>query len=287
MNDKQLRFLLVILIIVAGLLAIRISSPEISSPKPVYLEKIKDLKTTSIESIKIEKAGEKIEIKKENDFWKINGKKAEIEKTQALLSSLLPSAEPELVAQTDKRHKELELTEDMATKITLNNKLTIFSGKLGTYVRFNDSPAVYLLKNPLSISLIAADWYDKTIIALDETKTSRLSFSDGIRTTVLVKKDSKWSTESGNQEAKKEKIDTIFSTLSKLTALSLADRDSAKKYSPRPALTLISESDGQKETLEFFKGRDNYLVKRHSDGEYFTIAEYSISSLLTIHRELF
>ncbi len=290
MSNKNLKFISIIFLVLIGILALKLYSPKFSPVKSVYLEKIKGINIQSIQTIGIKKGSQTIKFNKENNIWKIKNEKADADKVQSLLSTLMATTIPELVAQTDKRYKEFELTNDLATVIKLDNKLTVYTGKYngaGIYARLDGSPMVYVLKNTSAIPTTSSEWYDLTIIALDQSKVTKLSFEDNDTPMIIIKKGDKWISEKTNKEAKKDKVNSILSILSKLTAQSLLEESKKDSYPASPDLTLVIEYEGKSNTLEFFKGESDYLVKREADSGQFIVSEYAVSSLISAPEEIF
>lgn len=289
MSNKNIKLLLVVFVVLVGLLAIRQYTPPRTKETSAYTEKTKAVNTQSVAAIEISNSSGSVQLKKESDTWKVNGKKADATKINSLLSSILPAAAPELIAQTDKRHKELELTDDLATKIKLDNKLTVLTGKSGgsgAYIRFDADPTVYLLKNNPSVTSTASEWYDKTVLAIDKTKVTKITFREGNSITMLAKDGDKWKGGSKNEEIENNKVDAVLSQVSSLTAQSLFDAVKENSYPKQANLTFTIEYDGKLETLEFYKGDSDYLIKRQSDGEQFVVSEYGISSVISAPKDI-
>lgn len=289
MSNKNIKLLLVIFVVLVGFLVYRQYAPSLTKETSAYAEKTKMVSSQSVTSIEISNSSGSVQLKKEADIWKINGKKADATKINSLLSSILPTTAPELIAQTDKRHKELELTNNLATKIKMDNKLTLLTGKSagsGVYARFEDDATVYLLKNNSSVTSTATEWYDKTILAFDQTKASKMTFREGNATIVLTKKDNKWVNEKDSKEAKADKVTSVLSLVSNLSAQSLYEDTKSAAYSKLATLTFAIEYDGKSETLEFYKGESDYLVKRQADGGKFIISEYNVSSVISAPKEV-
>lgn len=270
-----------------GFLVFRQYAPSLTKETSAYTEKTKVVSTQSVTTIEISNSSGSVQLKKEGDVWKVNGKKADTTKINSLLSALLPGVAPELIAQTDKRHKELELTDDVATKIKLDSKLTVLTGKSsgsGVYARFDSDPAVYLLKNNPSVTSTASEWYDKTILAVDQTKITKITFREGDAIKMLAKDGDKWK--GGSKEVEKNKVDPILSQISNLTAQSFFDATSGNTYPKLANMVITVEYDGKLETLEFYKGTSDYLIKRQADGEQFIVSEYSISSIISAPKDI-
>lgn len=289
MSNKNIKLLLAVFIVLIGLLVFKQYAPSLSQPTSAYVQKTKDISAQTVSAIEISNPDGSVQLKKEGDVWKVNGKKADTAKINSLLSSLLPTTSPELIAQTDKRHKELELTDDLSTKIKLDNKLTLLTGKSaasGVYTRFDSDPAVYLLKSNPSVTSTVSEWYDKTILAFDQTKATKITFREGNSVTMLTKEGDKWKGGSKNEEIGKDKMDPILYQINSLTAQSLYDAAGKSTYPKQTSLIFTVEYDGKMETLEFYKGASDYMVKRASDGEQFIVNEYSISSVISAPKEI-
>lgn len=287
MSNKNIKLLLVIFVALMGLLVYKQYAPSLTKETSAYTEKTKVVSPQSVASIEINNSSGSMQLKKEGELWKVNGKKADTTKINSLLSALLPGAAPELIAQTDKRHKELELTDDMATKIKLDSKLTVLTGKSGgsgVYARFDTDSAVYLLKNNPSVTSTASEWYDKTILTVDKTKITKITFREGDAIKMLAKDGDKWK--GGSKEVEKNKVDSILSQISNLTSQSFFDATNGSTYPKQANIVITVEYDGNLETLEFYKGASDYLVKRHADGEQFIVSEYSISSVISAPKDI-
>jgi len=291
MQTKTLIVLIAILAILVAIWGVTTYLPKLTPETSSYAEKVKSYDKTTVQSIIIKNSSSSLELKKEGNTWKVNGKKADVSKINNLVNELFPSIFPEIIAQTDKRHKEFELTKDTTTSISLDNKLTWLIGKntgASIYARFDNDNDVYLLKfGTSSLSTQASDWFDKTILNFDQTKASKLAFKEAGNTTTLIKKDDKWVDEANNKEAKKDKVNSILFQVSTLSAQSLYDSKKNIVYPNNPTLTLTVEYEGKSETLEFYKGSSDHLIKRLSDGENFIVSEYSVSSIVLGPKEVF
>jgi hypothetical protein len=290
MSNKNLKLLFIVLIALVGLLGWKLYTPKVSPQASPYQEKTKNVDVQSVQSIEISSNSEKLELKKEDGIWMVNDKKVDVSKVNNLFSTLIPENAPDLIAQTDKRHQEFELTDDLATRIKFGDKLIIFTGKYsspGIYARFDGDPTVYLLKNAPPISTSASSWYDKIILSFDQTKATKITFRKGSVITILTKQGDQWSKGAENGEIEKDKVDTMLSQASSLTAQSLFDATEEGGVYPKEAnLVFTFEYDDKSETLEFSEGDSDYLVKRRSDDEQFIVSEGSIASLISFPSDI-
>src|SRR3989338_4664248 len=126
--QKNLKLLFIILSILSGVLALKSFLPQFLPTTSPYTEKIKDIKKENVTSLSVSKLSESVKLEKVGDTWKADGKKADKNKIDDLLNGLLSDDLPELISQTDSRHKELELTSDLGTQVKINDGLTVFLG---------------------------------------------------------------------------------------------------------------------------------------------------------------
>lgn len=291
MKNKNLKILIIIFIILAGLLGLKNFLPKIKPETSFYQELVKVTSKQSIQNIEISKETESLQLKKEGGKWRVNNKKADAEKVDSLLTKLFPDINPELIAQTDKKHPEFELTNELATKIKLDDKLIILIGKsslLGAFVRLDGDNKVFLLKDISSndVSTSASNWYDKTILSLEQTKIQKLSFLQGGEKLILVKKEDEWFIEKEKTKVERDKVESILLNIASFVAQSLAEDADRQNYPKSPKLTLVIEHNGQKEELDFFQGKVNYLVKRQSDGEEFIVSETSATNFISVAKKI-
>lgn len=280
-KNKTIIRLVLLLLLLSGLLAFRLYTPKFKTEASSYNEKIKSIDSGKIESVDISKKEEKIELKKDGDVWRVNDKKADKQKVEKLISQLLPEENIDLIAETNQRHKEFGLTDDLATKVKLEDSLSVLVGKSessGAYIRIDEEDKVFLLKDfsSLNISTSFSFWYDKVIVSIDEESIKKLTFTKNRKDTIIIRKDEKWMFEKDEKELEKEekdKMESIIFNLSSFEAKSLLDEEKGKNYPRFTMLTLTVEYDEKEERLYFHKGKEDYMVVRKSDGESFSITE--------------
>lgn len=281
-NIKNLAIIFLVLIIIYLFNNYR----ETVLPKPSpYLTRIGNLKKESINSFTLSKDKNNLQIIKNNGVWKAEMKKADGVKIDSFLLPLFPKAEPEAVSESSSKQKDFLLTKELATEVKLTDKLSLLLGKTssnGLYVRFPDNNTVFILKG-MSETLFSTTptfWRDKTIVSFNKDKASKLFLDKNGTKIILVNKNKKWVFEDTGKEPDKTKTEALFSAISPLTALDFATKEKAASYPETPELTLSLEQEKTKENLEFYKGENDYLVKRASDGELFTISSSTIDPLL-------
>lgn len=309
MSSKTLLILAVILIVLAAGAGFKIYSPNLmgTTPNP-YTESIKDLNENNISKIEITKKQNQpspspdgikpsnkqslpsddgsLTLSKVSNIWKVDNKKADQTKVQAIIKKILNSNQAELVSETNLKHKDFEVSDDLATQVKLGDTTFLVgkSGGGGNYIRLSGSDSVYLLKDLTSsdISTTPKDWLDLTVVAIDKQNIKRLKFMKTDENFSIIPKDGKWKLETGEKEVKSEKIDPILTQLASFKANDLA----TTAVSGTPDLTLNIEQNSSSETLNFFKQESDYIVERLSDKEKFTVSEFQVKDLLTPSKDL-
>ncbi len=291
MQDRTLKALALVFVALLLIWGAKMYVQHRTRPLSPYTEKVRSHNPTAVQTIVLRNTQGTVALKKEDGAWKLNGKKADTSKVEHLVETLFPTIAPELIAQTDKRHEEFQITDTQATTVMVDDALTWFVGKsegVYIYARLDSDANVYLLRagTASTFSTDASDWYDKTILAFDQARTSKLTMNLRGETRSLVNKDGTWVEESSGKETKKDTVNSLLSHLSNFWAESLYDGADGVSYQTKPELSITVEYDGVSETLQFFKGTSDYLVQRISDQERFTIREYSASSILSSTKEI-
>lgn len=294
MKNNTLLILSLIFAALVGLYFAQTYLPEIWPKNSPYLKKIGSVNKSNLARIEITQNKETIVLDKDGSIWKLNGAKVTPDSVTALINGIFVNTEPETVAQTDKKHKELEVTFEQAARIKLSDKVSLLIGKAnypGVFARFDGDNPVYLLKklNQTSVTTDIQLWLDKTVFAAAPDKIQKLTFTTkGSKDFNMIKKDGKWLNSENSKDAAKEKIGGLLTQISSLNAQSVVTKETPLiGFGASPELKVVITFDGGAETLEINKGKDIYLVKRLSDGEQFLVAETSLSKLLSAPVEFF
>lgn len=291
MKTKNLILLAATFLLLIVVLWARSAAPALWPQSSPYLQKIRSVDRQKITQIEISRNTTSLILENGGSGWKLNNKKVGAGKAESLLQNIFAAVAPEVVAQTDMRHKELELTADLAAKIKLGDRLTILIGKYnspGFFVRFDNDNMVYLLKDLTAgqLSTNPQDWLDKTVVAVDPAKVKGLTFTQNGQAFSLSNKDGKWQTADG-KDSLKDKTDALVASLATLTADAVViDEATAKAYGPSPTMNLLLTLESTSETLGIFKGPNNYLIRRGSDGEQFIISAALLSKILSAPKDL-
>ena len=284
--------LAIIFAALVGLLLVQSYLPDLWPKSLPYLQKLKAINKQNLGRIELSRGADLVVLEKNGNLWKINSSKVAQNAIEDLLNGIFIGQEPDVTAQTDKRHTDLGVTPDQATKVKLSDKISLLIGKAdypGVFARFEGDNVVYLLKNLDSsrITLDAGDWLDKIIFSVDINKLQKLTFNQKNKDLSVSKKDGKWIIEENGKEVVKEKIDSLILDISTIDAQSVVQSNTElSEYNSTPDLKLFITFDGGTETLELFKGKSGYLVKRDSDEQQFITSEASLSKILSAPKDL-
>ncbi len=261
-NFKPLLAALALILLVLGW---RVAGGKILPKKGNYFSQL-GIKKEEVRVISLKTEGKEIEIKKENEVWKIKGKKAKEMVVNDLLAAIFPQREPELVAKTSSRHQQMGVDESQAIKIRINGDKEIWLGKNGNYLRFPQKDEVWLAKE--SWTSFTADfsfWADKTIVFVEKEKLKKLEIQKGQKT----------KTFEDLQKIPQE----ILDLLTPFNADEVVEDERPAGYGNEAKIVLNLEWEGGGEKLEFFPGGKNYLVKRNSDGQMFVVSTSRLTAM--------
>jgi len=283
MERINFKVLLIIILALGAIVGWRTYGGKFLPKKSGYFQKL-GIKKEQVRTINLSQQEKSVELKKEGEIWKIKGKKAKETEANELLAVLFPQNTPEVVAKTSSRHQQMGVDEGGAIKIKLNGEKEIWLGKSttgGNYLRFPGSDEVWLVEGGwFSPTLDFSYWVDKTIISLDTSKLKKIDWRSPPRIRVYEKKDNSWW--EGEKKVEEKKIEPIITGLSSLIAEEAVEDQRPAGYSQVPKATLAIEWEGGSEKLEFFAGKDKYLVKRNSDGQEFIISSETAKKFLEI-----
>jgi len=283
MEKINFKILFVIILIFGAILGWRDFGEKILPKKSSYFQKL-GIKKEQVRTISLSQQGKNLELKKEGEIWKIKGKKAKETEVNELFGVLFPQNPPQIVAKTSSRHSQMGVDENGATKIKINGEKEIWLGKSnggGNYLRFPGSDEVWLVAGSwFSPSFDFSNWVDKTIISLDSQKLKKIDWRSPPRARLYQKKENSWW--EGEKKVEDKVIEPAVSELSLLNADEALEDQWPTGYSSVPKATLEIEWEGGSEKLEFFAGKDKYLVKRNSDGQGFLISSQVAQKFLNL-----
>ncbi|MGI5828496.1 MAG: DUF4340 domain-containing protein [Patescibacteria group bacterium] len=289
MNQKKLINLTLILVIGLVLVVVQNLWSKYQQKQPNdYLKAIKEIDASLVSEVTLSKGNQQLQFTKTNNGWKVASKSADKTKVSELINGLLPSESPVLIAQSPEKLKDLNVTEDTATKVSLkiNDKTSEFlvGKRIGslTSVALRNQSLAYNLRNIPTLSLEPNSWYDLTIVDIESEAIKSFSVQSGISIYTLTQiQDREWRFEGKENEVNHEAVNTYVMRLNPFKAKELAFEDKQRQYSQiSPSFTLLlTDKNDQKTVLEFFKGKNDYLVKRSGDEEYFIVSTFDAESI--------
>lgn len=283
MTQKSLTNLTIILLAGIALFLARDWWNQYRQKQPnEYQQKVQSFNKDTVESIRIAAKDQTLELKKEDGTWKLATKAADLAQVQELTTALFPTEPPLLVAESEAQQKNLGIKSDDVKTVALKTgtqELTFKIGKSiqgGYAVAIGEEPRVYALMDLPSLNLEPESWYDLKITDIDGTQIKKLSWERGINSFSVVKGDNNsWKFEGSETEANGDGIQTFTMSLNPFKAGTLAfDRKIAQYNQTTSALRLIiTTQDDKTITLDFYKGLNDYLVKRTPKDEYFVVPQ--------------
>ena len=291
MYNRQLKLAALIFLGLVVVLSLKLFLPKLLPEKSAYTDKLDGLTKTSVQKISITKDNESVELTKESNGWRLDGKRANKAKIEGMLDQLMPKTDPVLVAETSQKHKDYGVDKESATVVKLNDKTALLIGLTssdsGIYVRFEGDDKVFAVKEASSYRPTAkkTDWYDKGVLSTEKDKIQKVSGTVDGKQLSVTKKNDKW-VDANDKEVSQDKMNSLLSNLATLTAQDLADDANRRVYPTTPQFSLTVDYDGQTETLDFFPGTDNYWVERRVSREKFIVSIADINNLLNATRDL-
>ncbi len=244
--------------------------PEISAES--FSQKTKDLKSDDFDAIFIRDNQGSLDLKKENGSWRLKERLVEEAKIANLYRLLFDDASNfEEISEKPDRYPEFGLASPAAKQLIFKTngqeKLNLWLGKFsypGNFIRLEPGPTVYLTGQNLEAltDTNPNSFWDKKVVRFAETDLVKLTVVRGKQTFALSK--------------------NLISNLILLKGDKiLEDRTEKKKYPTLLGTLMVETADGQKETFKFYKGQNESLVERQSDGELLTLPTLTAESFLT------
>lgn len=289
MSTKTLIYLALILVLGIVLIFLKSNWKNfIPSQENEYIAALAQLPQESVSQVVVTQAEENFTLTKSNEQWMIEDKAADAKRISELLTSLYTQSPPLKIAQSENQHQALEVSQDLATQVTLSDgtdkKITLLIGKntrSGRAVLLSPGTNVYDIKDLPNISSESEDWFDLNIVDIDSANISKLEFAGISSFSLLQSSPETWVFENSDEQADSEAINSFVLKFNPLKAQSLAttEQQSLAQFSPTFTLT-ITDSLSKETTLSFFKAQDDeYLVKRTPSEEYFIATDSILENL--------
>ncbi len=304
-----------LLIILSGLLVVLLLTVIIKMPRERSTLKstLVELDTASVGEIVItpkSKSSESFRFSRDKTRWNIIMGEIVAKPTRGavknIMSEILSIKPKSLAAVGESRWKEYELTDSLATKVTIRNSkgkelAGLFIGKFSyrqagnpyggyggnniegtTYVRLDGEKEIYAVDGFLAFTFSGGfnDWRDKTFVRFNRDDITKITFTlPADSSFILMKRDSLWF--AANQKTDSTKTANYLSSVSLVDGQEFAD---AYKPSAFPFCQMVIEGNNLLNiTVKCFKGEGENLILNSS----LNPDVYYISSRDGIFAELF
>lgn len=269
-KNKTIGILLSVLLIMIGFWFLRDYLKPKDDTIDNYLKQTAGLSTDQVSQVVVEKAENKLALKKESLGWQVETYKANQESVNQLIKNLLTPDSPELVAETNAQHKNLGVDNDNGTKITFSNgeKQVVWvvgnPAADGFYVKFNDGDAVYLVKGIPTTAVDAAigSWLDKTLAQIQESALKTMSITDKNGKTIkLVRTGGDWFEEGKQTALDPEPLTPLLTKLAALTTQGLVEDEKSIGKTPVLVLKLDLDGGGTQTLTAYTNGESGYALE--------------------------
>ncbi len=270
MKQKNLVNLSLILFFGIALIVGRNLWNSYQSNKPnQYQNTLKNISKDKINYLQISKADQSLMFTNDNNAWKVATQSADTKKVTELINSFFPTSSPLLISEASDQLDILEVTEEKGTKIDLktndNKEITLYIGKvsgLSTPILIKDQQQVYALRGIPTILLTENNWYNLNIVDVESENINKFQFIEGKTNLTLEKRDGNWYL--NDTQVKKEAVDTYLMKLNPFKATQIAfDRKKQEYAKIKTSFSLLlTDNANQEYKLEFYSGKNDWLVKR-------------------------
>lgn len=267
-NNKTIGVLLLLLALFLGIWLVRSYIPKGNADVKTYNEWWSGLKPDSVTGLTVAVDEKVAALQKISGQWQVGEIPADKETLDELLTNLLEPVGITIVAVTVAQHEQLGVASGSAV-LTLKTDTTEKAVRLGNpttsgrYIRLGDSDTVYLIpKLPAkAASADENDWIDKTITKISEDGMAKLTFNDGNKKLVLVKREGQWYEEGKEMPLDKTVFSAAIASLSSLITQGLVTDEERINYPTGAGVTVtIEKSEGEPVILAFFPGEADALI---------------------------
>ncbi|MEW5802384.1 MAG: DUF4340 domain-containing protein [bacterium] len=259
--------------------------------------------------VDIHNKGENVVLAKVDKGWKIGDEKgfpADPELVKKALESIKELKKANNIVSRNPENQnlyEVDPNKGIEVKVTDGNKKPLANflvGKTGpdfmsTYLRKAGSQEVLLCDGYHLRSMFSRttkNWYDLNVCTFTPEEISKIEIVEGDKKLTLKKENDNWQLTDPNQApAKKNLVDDMTNTLSRLRAIDLAVEETEKlaeyELSPPAKQITVALSDGTEKKIMVGKKNDKnqYYVKADKDVLYL-VSQFNISKLSKTFDEL-
>jgi hypothetical protein len=289
MNQKKIINLTLFLIIgIAAVIGQKLWFEYNQKQPNEYLKFAGKIDEKAIREIVLSRDDQNLKLFQEDGEWKVAGKSADKAKINEFISSLVPSSSPTLIAQSDEKLQDLNVTEDTAVKVSLITKEESYDFLVGkrtatlTAVAISGRNQAYNLRNVPTLILTADYWYNLNIIDIESQNIKQFTISSGLSKFTLTQvQDREWMFPEEEREVNHDAVNTYLLKYNPLKSLKLAEESDLSLYVQAVPDFMISITDinDRAHKLEFYKGSDDYLASYNSGEEYYIISDFDAEDL--------
>jgi hypothetical protein len=244
-----------------------------------YQKAITEIKPAEIVRVELNQNSQVLVLTKQDTTWKLASKSADNAKVNELIGALLPKLSPQLISENNDKFEELEITPEIAKSVKLISQKGEKQFAIGknidsvTAVRIQDIDKVFGLESVPNLSIQANDWIDKTVMDIDSSNIKQLLFA-GKESYILSQiGDRQWVFEGSQDKVNNDGVTTYAYKFNPFKADGLADEEQKKNFdlsSTGFSVSITDQSDTKTE-LMFKLIKDQFVIKRSFDNEYFTL----------------
>ena len=276
MNIKSLQIIIVfaVLLSAVGFFLWKNSSsePEIQEKTGHFL--VSQEQIQNLQSVIIRNQSESLDFETTDLQWVVKSLNYPLDrqKLQKLLLDMNQAKLVSLVSSKKEHHKRfaVDLAENSLPTdgilIELHqaeSSLKVILGKSrekgGRYVRYADSPHVYLIADSLEVSVDGKDWIKKQLLDIKDEQVKKIQLTHEGQSTAWQRddKDADWQLENAEGQLKQDVIKTLAGALQEFDFENIAPDTTVLEEQSIYEVTLF---DGRQITISFVKQDDNYLL---------------------------
>jgi hypothetical protein len=166
------------------------------------------LDAASVNSVRIERPGDTIELVAEGGAWRVNGLRSDSGSVVRFFETLTGAAVGDLAATNPANHERMGVSADSARTLELivgESTRTLLFGKEGPrvatiYARLPDQDDVYVVEGGLWAHLTRQldDWRNRRMLAIDTSRVARIAVNRDGDAFTLIRADTAWTFEDGS-----------------------------------------------------------------------------------------
>jgi len=240
--------------------------------------------------IEIARKEEIVKLVKEGERWKVEGEGkfyADEEAMETLKSEFAKaqSAELEIASANKDKKSDFDLDSEFGTEVRFyrggNESGSFIFGRMtsdysGVYIGKEGDDNTYAVSARLSAAFLPYEWRDRTLLAFDKDKITKIRFHYPDREFILEKKDGKWKGISPAAfDVNEVKLDPVLNALSNTQAEAIPPQKFSGTDLEKNLIIVEFSGDGVKGAIMIGKdnGQGQYFAKRADSDNIYLIAK--------------